>query len=384
MKFVSLTVMILSLALSGYAQHNKETRAVKELGDIMTENSAVGLAVAVVKEGRIIWVNSSGLKNIEQKILLDTNDLFRIASISKSFTATAAMQLVDKGLISLDDDVSDLIGFRLRNPNFPDKPVSLKMLLSHTAGLRDALGYFNLDVINPGKNPDHAKAWHNYPPGGGYEYCNMGFNLTGTILEKISGVRFDNYIRENIIKPLSLNGDYNIDSLDNTLFTTLYGVDSAGNFVPQPAAYKSRAKDIDSGYVAGYSTPLFSPTGGMKISARDLARYMIMHMNSGTAEGKQIISPESSAMMQTPVVEVDENNSYCLALTKTRNLIPGELMTGHTGSAYGLYSAMFFEPQKKFGFVMITNGCKSPDVEGFTKIQADVIRALYKIFITSR
>jgi CubicO group peptidase (beta-lactamase class C family) len=381
MKFVSLTVVILSMMAASCIRTPEGERAAKELQKIMQKNDAVGLAVAVVKEGKIVYVNSFGKKNIEEGTLLDTNDLFRIASISKSFTTSAIMQLVEKGLLSLDDDVSDLIGFTVRNPKFPETPVTLKMLLSHTSSLKDSIGYFNLDVVNPEKNHDNAGAWHDYEPGSAYDYCNLGFNMTGTLVEKYSGIRFDNYIRENLLNPLGLYGSFNVDSLDSKLFATIYERDSTGKFIPQPAAYKSRAAEIDSGYVMGYSTPLFSPTGGMKISARDLAKYMIMHMNYGTLDSVTVMSRESAMLMQTPVVDVDENNRYCMALKKTRNLIPGEEMTGHTGSAYGLYSAMFFEPEKRFGFVMITNGCNPVRKDGYTLIQRDVIRALYKIFV---
>ena len=88
----------------------------------------------------------------------------------------------------------------------------------------------------------------------------------------------------------------------------------------------------------GYSTPIFSPTGGMKISAPDLAAYMIMHMNQGKYKGKKIISKESARQMQT---KLSDKEGYGLALLKTDKLIAGKTMTGHTGSAYGLYSAMF-------------------------------------------
>jgi len=88
--------------------------------------------------------------------------------------------------------------------------------------------------------------------------------------------------------------------------------------------------------------------------------------------------------MQTAMVEVNETNHYCLALKRTTNLIPGEELTGHTGSAYGLYSAMFFEPEKKFGLVMMTNGTTrdyARYVDDFAPVQRDVLRILYKVFI---
>lgn len=377
-----LTSITLSVPAISSDKTSKEEKTVKDLKQIMSRTNAVGLAVAVVKDGKIIFLKSLGKKNIEENINLDTKDLFRIASISKSFTATAIMQLREKDKLSLNQDISELIGFRVRNPKFPDVPITVKMLLSHTSSLNDSLGYFQLDVIDPAKNPNYAKAYHYYAPGTNYDYCNLGFNILGTLVEKISGERFDNYIHNHIIKPLGLNANHNVDSLDASKFVTLYEVDPATNkLAPQPAAYRSRGTEIESGYVMGYSAPLFSPTGGVKISAEDLAKYMIMHMNYGKKGSVRIISRESSRMMQTPIVEVDKWNQYCIALKHTTNLIPGLNMVGHTGSAYGVYSAMFFDPDKKFGFVMMTNGCDPAYKDGWVVIIRDVIQTLYQNFI---
>lgn len=136
----------------------------------------------------------------------------------------------------------------------------------------------------------------------------------------------------------------------------------------------------------GYSAPLFSPTGGIKISAPDLARYMIMHMNYGfdPHSGVRIISEENSKLMQTPVIETSDKDYYCLGLNRSTTILPGETMTGHTGSAYGLCSAMYFEPEKKFGIVVLSNGTTSEYgtyVDGFAPVQRDLVQILYDLYI---
>lgn len=90
----------------------------------------------------MVYNESFGFKNLETKTPLGNDDIMRIASISKSFTAISLLQLVDKGVISLNDDVSDLIGFTIRNPHHPDIPITLKMVLSHTASIKDKEDYF--------------------------------------------------------------------------------------------------------------------------------------------------------------------------------------------------------------------------------------------------
>src|SRR5690606_21130993 len=143
----------------------------------------------------------------EQKALQD-DDIFRIASISKSFTATSFMQLVAKGICKLDDDFGDLVGFPVRNPEYPDAKITLRMILSHTSSINDSNGYFDLDVINPSKNPNWKKSYNSYKPGSQYEYCNLNFNMAGAALERLTQTRFDSYIVHHILSPLHLYGGY--------------------------------------------------------------------------------------------------------------------------------------------------------------------------------
>jgi CubicO group peptidase (beta-lactamase class C family) len=375
-KKIITTLVAVTFGLFCNAQSEK---AEADIQNIMKELDVVGLTVAVVKNNEIIYSKAFGYKDLQSKTPLQTNHLFRIASISKSFSATAMMKLVDAGKVSLNADFGELVGFPIRNPKFPDRVITLQQVLSHTSGINDSEGYFNLDVINPSKNPNWAKCYNDYAPGEGYEYCNLNFNMVGTVLEKLSGIRFDNYIRQEVLIPLSLNAGYCVDSLDNSQFATLYSYDSTGNLVPSPEAYAPRREQINN-YVMGYSTPVFSPTGGMKISSADLTRYMMMHMNRGKIPGakRRLISRRSSKRMQS-VIAPEEG--YGLALWNTSRLIPGRLLIGHTGSAYGLYSAMFFDPKKKFGFVVITNGCNPVETDGTNKVLHSTINTLYSHFI---
>ena len=343
----------------------------------MKEHEVVGLSVAVVKKGKLIYTHSFGYKNKETNTLLSDNSLFRIASISKSFSATSIMQLVEAGKLSLDDDISDLIGFRIRNPKYPDQVITLRMLMSHKSSINDSQGYFSFDAINPGRNPDWMKCYNGYPPDSAYEYCNLNYNIIGSVIERKSGERFDQYVKKHVLDPLGLYGGYCVDSLDNSRFATLYEYDdSLKQFTPAQNAYNPRRQEILN-YVMGVSTPIFSPTGGMKISAPDLARYMIMHMQQGKYKGKKIISKKSAAIMQTP----RGKEGYGLALLRTDKLIAGQEMRGHTGSAYGLYSAMFFQAKKKFGFVVINNGSKGGETAGVYTANYKVIQVLYNHFI---
>ena len=356
----------------------QEAEAEASIRAIMSQTNVVGVSVAVVKNNKIIYSHSFGQKNIESNTPLTDDCIFRIASISKSFSATSIMQLVQAKKLSLEDDASDLIGFPLRNPKFPDKVITLKMLMSHRSSINDSQGYFSLDSINPATNPEYAKCYNNYAPGTGYMYCNLNYNMTGAIIEKYSGERFDQYVKHHVLDPLDIYGGYCVDSLDKNRFATIYEFNKeTTKFTNSPNAYAPRSKEI-ADYAMGKTTPIFSPTGGMKISATDLAKYMIMHMNLGKANGKRIISKRSARLMQTPLSS-DEN--YGLAILKTDKLIEGKTLTGHTGSAYGLFSTMFFEPNEKFGIVVISNGCNPVYDNGFNAFMKNTVNSLYKNLI---
>lgn len=359
--FMTLATAALLLASSCSTFPTEETD--QAIQTVLEEFKAVGASVAVVKDGQIVYNKSFGYKDWENKTPLSNDDLMRIASISKSFTATSLLQLVDQGVISLDDDVSDLIGFTIRNPHHPDTPITLRMVLSHTASIRDKEDYFTLDHLNPAVYGDCAESYFQYKPGEGYCYSNMGLNLAGTILEKVSGVRFDQYVKENVINRLGLYGGHNVDSLDATKFARLYNFRD-GEFVESTGAYRSFADDMPN-YIMGYSAPRFSPTGGVKISAHDLAIYMMMHMNYGEYNGVRLISEESSKLMQTPVwmIQNEGEDQYCLCLKEFVDFIDdpkynvaGNYPIGHTGGAYGLNSIMIWSPADGWGIVAMTNG----------------------------
>jgi len=363
---------------NGSAQSQK---AAESINALIQQHKAVGISVAVVRKNKIIYTHSFGLKDIASNTALTDDCIFRIASISKSFSATSVMQLVEAKKLSVDEDVSNLINFKVRNPKYPETVITLGMLLSHRSSINDSQGYFSLDSLNPNKNPNWAKCYNAYEPGKGYMYCNLNYNLTGAIIEKVSGERFDLYVKHHILNPLQVYGGYCVDSLDKSRFATIYDYNADSNkFIPSPAAYAAHSAEI-AHYTMGYSTPLFSPTGGMKISAGGLATIMLMHSNLGKTKGKRIISKKSALQMQTPL---SEEEGYGFAMMTTDKMIDGLTLKGHTGSAYGLYSAMFFDSKKKFGFVVISNGCYPGNTGPFNTVLKTAVNCLYQGFIQDK
>ncbi|OYU56553.1 MAG: serine hydrolase [Chitinophagaceae bacterium BSSC1] len=367
--------LMLGYNSQSFAQVDQAEAGIKT---IMEQSKVMGLSVAVVKNNQIIYTHSFGYKNFETKEPLTDECLFRIASISKSFSATSVMQLIQQKKLSLKTDLSELVGFQIRNPKYPEKVITLEMALSHLSSINDSQGYFTLDAINPAKNPNWASCYNAYEPGTKYQYCNLNFNMVGTIIEKISGERFDQYVKHHVLDPLNIYGGYCVDSLDKSRFASIYEYNKDSvKFIPSPMAYAPRSAEI-ANYTMGYTTPIFSPTGGMKITATGLANYMIMHSRQGKNNGVRIISRKSAAAMQTAR---SSEEGYGLAIMTTDKLIEGKTLKGHTGSAYGLYSAMFFQPKEKFGIVVISNGCDPSYTNGFNSVIRNTVNCLYNAFL---
>ena len=388
-------------------QNNKitpqqDSAIIDGLKKVMAKNNAAGLAVVAVKDGEILYNKSLGYKDIYNQTPITQNDVMRIASISKSFTAIGILQLVEQGKLSLDSDVSEIMGFMIRNPKYPETPITVRMLLSHISSMSDSNGYFTFNNLHRDSSATWEKAWNDYAPGSRYQYCNLGYNTLGAILEKVSGERFDKYIENHIIKPLNLYASHNVAALDSTRFIKLYKFqnetgntsmnDNTSNeidyscFQESTTAYQSQEQHSNN-YIMGYSTPLFSPTGGLKISALDLAKVMMMHMNYGSlnivnsrgeTQNIKILDSTSCAMMQSLITPTNYNNEYYgMAIITTDNLLKGHTLTGHDGLALGAYTAMYWNKEENYGFVVFTNGCNGETEYDFANILCESVETLY-------
>ena len=343
---------------------------------MMVEHEGVGLSVVVVKHNEIIFYDAFGYNpdysNLENRQPIEKNNVYYIASISKTFVGTAVMQLAEQGKLSLDDDVNDYLDFNLRNPFYPDIPITVKMLLSHTSSMSKnniALNDYDFNLLNPERNKKYKDCFNDYRPGTKYEYTNFGYIILGAIIEKASNIRFDTYIKENILQPLGLKGSFNMADIQLNRCVNTYQY-TKGKFMKRSDIYSYDERM--NNYVLGFSTPALHPADGMKITAWDLAKYMIMHMNKGVGlNGNRIISEKSETLLR-------DNNIH--NLYSTNNYVPGVQLIGMNGGAKGMHTEMFFSPDKQYGFVILCNGCNSTGAAdgGLNK---QVMQELYKAFI---
>ena len=377
-KYLMLTVLLL-FYVSCQGRKNLED----EIIQVMLKYQCVGVTTVVVKDNKICYTHTFGYNpdynDTTLRKPIPDNGVYVIASISKTFVSTSIMQLVEKKKLKLDDDVNNYLSFSVKNPNYPDVPITVRMLLCHRSSLNDKHYGWHLNQIDPSKGELWKDCYNNYAPGLGYKYCNLGYSLLGAIIENVTGERFYDYVEKHITKPIGLYANYNLTKIDSNLLVKALSYDEEkklfkkDNSIYNYSYYKNKMQD----YKLGYSVASFSPTGGMKITAKDLAKYMIMHMNDGIYDGKRILSRKSELEMRKPQMG---NPVYGLAFSHYKGRVKGVALDGMVGCAHGIHSSMLFNPKEKYGFVVICNGCTSGGSDG-QKLNTEIIQVLYKHLI---
>lgn len=375
-----LTLQILLGSCSGQGRTLEE-----EIVNIMNRRKCVGITALAVKNNKICYFKTFGYnpdyKDSTSRKPIPDNGVYLIASISKTFVSTAIMQLVEKKKLKLDDDVNKYLSFKVVNPNYPNTPITIRMLLSHRSSINDKIYSWSLDQINPETGKRWKECYNDYPPGTKYEYCNLAYNMLGAIIENVSGERFYDYIDNHINKPLEITGSYNLTRIDSSLLVKAY------RYYPQTKSFgrdKSEVYDysfyreVEDNYKMGFSAACFSPTGCMRMTAKDLASYMMMHMNYGKYGGKRIISKKSEKEMRMPQLG---NPEYGLAFAQYPRRIKDVELVGMVGDAHGVHSTMLFDPNGKFGFIVICNGCTTPSSSAGQTMNTEIIQRLYKYII---
>ena len=378
----------------------------RELAAIVRDPACelASLSVLAIRDGAISYEGQFGRRSMTPDRPVDRGTLFRIASVSKMMTTLGLMRLLEENRVMLDADVSRYLGFTLRNPHFRAQPVTLRSLLTHTSSLRDDAGYAwpaetpLKDVIGPAMWSSQAA------PGAYFTYCNLGWGVIGTIMEAVTGERFDHLMRRLLLAPLGLQGGYNQAELaDVTNIATLYRKRTVDTEVWNAAGpWIAQADDVThkpplpppgiEHYAIGTNATPFSPTGGLRISAQGLGVVMQMLMNGGVHAGRQILKPSTLDLMfrrhWTYQEEISGSNGdtmngfyTCWGLgnqqfpdlpaDRTRLVQGGGFAAvGHQGDAYGLISAFVMDRQRRNGMVMLVGGTS-------TDPQAPANRGLY-------
>ena len=362
-------------------------------GGPATSEPVASVRVAFDRDG-ITATRVHGLADKSTGRKLSADDPVRIASISKLVTTLGVMRLVEAGKLDLDADASDLLGWRLRNPAFPEAPITLRLLLSHRSSLTDAAGYWQTPLGGQLRDiVEDPRAWDTrHAPGTYFRYTNLNFPLVAQIMERATGERFDQLMERLVLQPLGVHGCFNWDRCDAATAVravVLYDADGKpvkdDNHGRKPDCPVTPAADGScdlSQWRAGDNGALFSPQGGLRISANGLARIGRLLLGNGSIDGRRLLKPASVQAMITPqwryragnglTYEEDTGDAdagffcrYGLAVQTLATPVPGcrddpfgdgVARIGHSGSAYGLQAGLWVDRKSGTGVVWFATG----------------------------
>lgn len=355
---------------------------------LMAEGKIPSLNAAVIVDDQVTWSKSYGVEPEEDK-------LYDIGSVTKTITATAVMQLYEKGHFGLDDDINQYLPFNVRHPAYPDTPITIRMLLANRSclahnttnyyaysmgpSLRDwgekyrgweapsgieNMSYpeFMASYLEPGGQFYQPEHWANCQPGTEFVYSTPGFDLLAYLVEQVSGQGFPAYLEENLFKPLEMTSTTTtpLDSPEKIAqpYERWFGVLSKTN-VEIP---KSQRRIIGG--------------GGLYSTVSDLANFLIMHLNDGSYNGTQLLTPESIMIMHSQASEtqddfLQEGYGFGWAIFQEESRQMWDLTfnprgyQGHGGRTWGYSSVMAMVDQGDggYGFVMLVNTSMTESID---------------------
>lgn len=340
------------VAASPLAAQDRFANVAKVAEQVRQELGTPGLSVAVAINDELVWSSGFGLADIENQVPARGNTVYRIASISKTFGATAVLQLVDLGKVQIDDSIEKYV------PSF-QHPVTLRQIMTHTSGIRHYKGGESSSVVRYNSLADAIKIFKDdpllFPPGTKTLYSSYAFNLLAGVVESVTGASLEEYLMESIFKPAGLTDTH---------------LEYAERIIPRRA--RGYERERSSGELRNVSYVDLSIKwfgGGFISSAEDLVRYNIA-LNKG-----KLVKPESLKLMNTPGTLKDG--------TSIDYSVGWELSTGEKGNRYvdkygsgsGVSTYLLRVPDKHFAAAVLVNIGGRGNIRPFARRIADAALA---------
>jgi len=364
-----LLLLTASLTLLAGASDDPEVRGAERLfeswihGQIAYRNLP-GVAVGVVQDQQLVWAKGFGYADVDSRTPMTPTTLFRMASHSKLFTATAIMQLRDAGKIHLDDTVSTYLPwFRIQPASADDPGITIEELLTHSAGLPREAGAHWTEMSFPDAEgiqtfiKDHVAA---YPPEVRWKYSNLGFTIAGMVVETVSGEKWADYVQHHIFNPLGMTSS----SVDKPVAGLATG-------------YGKRMPDGSRAKMPFVDARAMGAATGITSNVEDMARFVSAQFRQGKPGGNQILSTGALRIMHR--VRVLENNwqsgnAIGFAVRRDRE----KTYVGHGGSYFGYKTQTYMQMEPKVGVIVLTNEDDSNPAEIALHLMQSVGEAVAK------
>jgi CubicO group peptidase (beta-lactamase class C family) len=365
-KLAALAVTASALVMTAAAAEVPAAREFHELGradadawldgfipNALTLGDVAGAVVVIVKDGQVLTQRGYGYADVDKKTRVDPDTtLFRPGSISKLFTWTSVMQLVEQGKIDLDSDINRYLDFKI--PAYRGLPITMRNLMTHTPGFEQSVkGLIHLS----GKMSPMGlvlQRWiprRIFAPGTTPAYSNYGAALACYIVQRVSGLPFEDYVEKNIFRPLGMS--------HSTLRQPL-----PADLAPLMAKGYQRASESPKPF------ELVEPSGagGSTVSGSDMAKFMIAHLNQGAG----LMQPSTARLMQTPAYSaVPGANRMALGFLETK--VNGLSTIGHPGDMFYFHSELWLLPTKNVGLYIAMNSIGTSRAEAVDAIRKSLL-----------
>jgi len=306
----------------------------------LQQHDIAGTVISVVKDGKLLFAKGYGYSDVKLRTPVTTDaTLFRIGSVSKTFTWTAVMQLVEQGKIDLDRDVNAYIDFKIPAPY--GKPVTMRNLLTHTPGFEENVkDMFKSDARDLRPLGEHLKTHvpaQIFAPGTTPAYSNYGATLAAYVVQRVSGTPFNEYIRLNVFQPLGMTRA----TFDQPLPNDLKAMMSQG--------YGQASQPPKS-----FEVVQVWPAGSMSVTADAMSHFMIAHLEDGQYGGMRILKPETAHLMHSRQFGVSPAlNAMAFGFyQEARN---GHRIVGHAGDTQWFHSDLHLMLDEHIGFFISSN-----------------------------
>jgi CubicO group peptidase (beta-lactamase class C family) len=311
----------------------------------MAYRGSPGMSVGVVYDQKLIWARGFGYADVEKKIPATPATLYRMASVTKTFTATALMQLRDAGKLSLDDPIAKHLPWFKIHSSFADAPaVTVRHLLTHTSGLPREAAY---PYWTDNQFPTIEQIKETLPnqeavlaPETQWKYSNLALALGGEIVAAVSGMPYDVYVRTHILEPLGMNSS-----------TVLFSTEIHDRLA---VAYGRRMPDGKREARPKTDCKGIAPAGNLSSTVEDLARYVAFQMSDGNVGGRLILKGSTlREMHRVHWLHPDWKHGWGIGFAITRQ--DDRTIVGHGGWLAGFRTEIAFCPEEKFGVIVLTN-----------------------------
>ncbi len=355
MKKYYLTLFLTLLITISYSQESKKDYAEAfKLVEVWLEaqkdfDQLPGLSAIVIDDQEVLWSGAVGLSNVEKNIEAESTTLYSICSISKLFTSVAIMQLYDKGKLRLDDRVGDILpAYRIEQKYAESGPITIRSLLTHSSGLPREAAYpywTGPDFPFPSKEQIDSKLSKQetlYPASTYFQYSNLALTLLGEIVEELSGVSYDEYVRKKILDPLGLS------DTRAELPKELYGKELA-------IGYSAMARIGKREKVNFFQANGITPAAGFSSSVYDLGKFASWQFRLRDSTITEILKPSTiKYMQQVHWTNPDWKITWGLGFVVYKGS-NGNTWVGHGGSCPGYRSTLQIDLKSKRAFSVMIN-----------------------------